>query len=55
MADKTTKKAVTTRATAEKLIAQATTKEQLEDERFAKHSNKHVQAKLKTKLAKLAS
>lgn len=54
MAD-TTKKDALTRAKAEKLIARATTTEELEDERVTKHPNKHVGAKLKAKIAKLAA
>ena len=43
-----------TRAKAEKLIAKATTPEELKDERFTKHANKHVQTKVQTKQARLS-
>ena len=50
-----TKKDGPTRAQAEMLIARATTTAELEDDKVSKHANKHVQAKLKTKLAKLSA
>ena len=50
-----TKKGALTRSQAEALIARATTPAALEDEKFTKHANKHVQAKLKTKLGKLSA
>jgi hypothetical protein len=50
-----TKKDVLTRAHAETLIARATTSAELEDEKFTKHPNKHVLAKRKAKIAKLAA
>ena len=50
-----TKKDALTRAQAETLIARATTTAELEDDKLSKHPNKHVLAKRKTKLAKLAA
>jgi hypothetical protein len=49
------KKDALTRSKAETLIARATTAAALEDEKLTKHVNKHVQAKLKTKLGKLSA
>jgi hypothetical protein len=51
MAEKTKKSL--TRAKAEKLIAKATTVAEVEDERFTKHANKHVQTKAKVKRAQM--
>ena len=43
-----------TRAMAERAIAQTSDTKELEDERFAKHPNKHVRAKALKKLSRPA-
>lgn len=44
-----------TRKKAEKLVSQAIAAEQLDDPRLVEHKNKHVQAKLQKKAARLAA
>jgi hypothetical protein len=53
MVDEKNKRPELTRARAEKMISACTTVEELENEKFTKHANKHVREKAKHKLRRL--